>query len=105
MSAPGPSFYIEVVLGTHLGTPVPRISWTCPGGFLFSMQKRLAMRGRYACHKVADIGVHMPLIEPSVEISVANADAILRGIETGYIDNDAVVALRGALAAAMGAKK
>lgn len=105
MSAAGPAFYIEVVQGTHLGTPVPRISWTCPGGFLFPMQKRMAMRGRYACHKVADIGVHMPLIEPSVEISVTSADAILRGIETGYIDNDAVVALRAALAKAMRSAK
>lgn len=101
MSPSAPSFYIEVVHGSHLGTPVPRISWTCPGGFLFSMQKRLAMRGRYACHKVPGVGVHVPLIEPTVEISVANADAILRGIETGYIDNDAVVALRAALATAM----
>lgn len=96
-----PSFYIEVVRGTHLGTDTARISWHGPHGFNGTLEQRLAMIGRYACHRMPEVGVHIPLIEPQVEISVAAADKILRGIETGYIDNEAVIALRKALAAAM----
>lgn len=107
-----PDFYVEVVMGGYPDAPdewrYPRLSWRCAGGFTSggmgsSVEWRQARLGRYACFRVAPIGVDVPLVEPAVELDVALAERLEQAFATGYVANEDLVGLRAAIAAARGA--
>lgn len=95
MSTPAtrPSFFVQIDVGTHMGTPAPRLKWAAPG-YGGSIQRRLALAGRYACFPVHSGGA---LVEPVVSLPLQVAKDIREAFDAGAVLPETLQALAAAI--------